>query len=182
MQALATFLSRRPLWLGGIVVLALASGGWWQWSARADAATSATDAGGVRILLDLAAAAQRDGRLVAPVGSNAYELYFSVLQLDPRNRIALDSLRAAFKPASDAVEHTIAAGDLDEGQRELQLLRAWDVGNYQYDPAHYEMHSSNYRLVLLGSYLDAQRKLQRQQHAEEAAAISARQAAAAALP
>ena len=178
MQALATLLSRRKLWLGGILVLVLAGGGWWHWNARA-AAVPVADDSGTRILLGLAADAQRDGRLVAPVGSNAFEFYFSVLQLDPHNRTALDQLRDAFKPASQDVEQTIAKGDLDEGQRELQLLRAYDVGNYKYDPAHYEMHSSNYRLVLLGSYLDAQRKLQRQQHAEEAAAISARQADAA---
>jgi len=178
MQALATFLSRRKLWLGGLLVLILAGGGWWHWNARAAAAPT-TDDGGTRILLGLAGDALHDGRLVAPVGSNAFEFYFSVLQLDPRNRTALDQLRDAFKPASQDVERTIATGDLDEAQRELQLLRAYDVGNYKYDPAHYEMHSSNYRLVLLGSYLDAQRKLQRQQHAQEAAAISARQADAA---
>ena len=175
MQALATFLSRRKLWLGGVLALILAGGGWWHWNARAAAAPTADDSG-TRILLGLAGAALHDGRLVAPVGSNAFEFYFSVLQLDPHNRTALDQLRDAFKPASQDVERTIATGDLDEAQRELQLLRAYDVGNYKYDPARYEMHSSNYRLALLGSYLDAQRKLQRQQHAEEAAAISARRA------
>jgi len=178
MQALATFVSRRKLWLGGLLVLILAGGGWWHWNARAAAAPGADDSG-TRILLGLAGDALHDGRRVAPVGSNAFEFYFSVLQFDPHNRTALDQLRDAFKPASQDVERTIATGDLDEAQRELQLLRAYDVGNYKYDPARYEMHSSNYRLALLGSYLDAQRKLQRQQHAEEAAAISARQADAA---
>ncbi|OOG47497.1 hypothetical protein B0E52_03465 [Rhodanobacter sp. C06] len=178
MQALATFVSRRKLWLGGLLVLILAGGGWWHWNARAAAAPGADDSG-TRILLGLAGDALHDGRRVAPVGSNAFEFYFSVLQFDPHNRTALDQLRDAFKPASQDVERTIATGDLDEAQRELQLLRAYDVGNYKYDPARYEMHSSNYRLALLGSYLDAQRKLQRQQHAEEAAAISARQVDAA---
>ena len=178
MQALATFVSRRKLWLGGLLVLILAGGGWWHWNARAAAAPGADDSG-TRILLGLAGDALHDGRRVAPVGSNAFEFYFSVLQFDPHNRTALDQLRDAFKPASQDVERTIATGDLDEAQRELQLLRAYDVGNYKYDPARYEMHSSNYRLALLGSYLDAQRKLQRQQHAEEAAAIGARQVDAA---
>lgn len=181
MQAFAPRLLRRPLWLGGMLILVLAGGGWWRWQARA-ATRPADEAGGTRILLDLADAAMRDGRLVAPVGSNAFELCFSVLQLDPGNRTALELLRTAFRPASDAVEHAIAVGDLDEAQRELELLRAWDAGNYRYDPAHVEMHSSNYRLVLLGSYLDAQRSLQRQRHAAEAAAIRARQGASPAAP
>lgn len=181
MRIFATRLRRRPLWLGGVLILVLAGGGWWRRQARA-AIRPADEASGTRILLDLASAATRDGRLVAPVGSNAFELCFSVLQLDPTNRTALELLRTVFKPASDVVERTIAAGDLDEAQRELQLLRAWDAGNYRYDPAHFEMHSSNYRLVLLGSYLDAQRGLQRLRHAAEATAIRARAEALPAAP
>ncbi|HKR77610.1 MAG TPA: energy transducer TonB [Rhodanobacter sp.] len=177
MQALATFLFRRKPWLGGILVLILAGGGWWHWSARA-AAAPAVDDSGTRILLGLAADALHDGRRVAPVGSNAFEFYFSVLQLDPRNRTALDGLREAFKPACEDAEQTIAAGNLDEAQRELQLLRAYDAGNYRYDPAHDELHASDYKLALLGGYLDAQRTLLGKRHAEEAAAISARQAEA----
>lgn len=164
-----------------MLILALAGGGWWRRQARA-AIRLADEASGTRVLLDLASAATRDGHLVAPVGSNAFELCFSVLQLDPTNRTARELLRTVFKPASDVVERTIAAGDLDEAQRELQLLRAWDAGNYRYDPAHFELHSSNYRLVLLGSYLDAQRSLQRQRHAAEAVAIRARQGALPAAP
>lgn len=171
--------SRRSAWLAGaLLIAALSCAVGWRYLGAPTATSAAAGDDGTRILLGLAVAAQRDGRLVAPVGSNAFEFYFSVLQIDPHNRAALDGLREAFKPASATVEHTIAAGELDEAQRELQLLRAWDVGNYRYDPAHVELHSSNYRLVLLGSYLDAQRKLQRQRHAEEAAAIRARQAEA----
>jgi hypothetical protein len=72
---------------------------------------------------------------VAPVGSNAFEFYFSVLQIEPGNAAAMAALRDLFKPACADVEHSIAAGDLDEAQRELQLLRAYDAGNYRYDPA-----------------------------------------------
>ena len=179
MQALATFLSRRRLWLGGLLVLILAGGGWWRWNARAAVAPAADD-NGTRILLGLAGEALHDGRLVAPVGSNAFEFYFSVLQLDPHNRTALDGLHEAFKPACEDAERTIAAGDLDEAQRELQLLRAYDAGNYRYDPAHDELHASDYKLALLGGYLDAQRTLLGKRHAEEAAAISARRTEAAA--
>lgn len=179
MHGLVSFLSRRPVWLGGLLVLILAAGGgWWRWNARADA-VPAPDDSGVRVLLGLAGDAVHDGRLVAPVGSNAFEFYFSVLQLDPHNRAALNSLRDAFKPACTDVEQTIAAGNLDDAQRELQLLRAYDAGNYKYDPAHEELNASDYKLALLGGYLDAQRTLLGRKHAEEAAAISARQADAA---
>lgn len=180
MQGPVSFFSRRPVWLGGVLALILAvGGGWWHWNARAAAGPASGDSG-VRILLGLAADALHDGRRVAPVGSNAFEFYFSVLQLDPRNRTALDGLRDAFKPACTDVEQTIAAGNLDEAQRELQLLRAYDAGNYKYDPAHDELNASNYKLALLGGYLDAQRTLLGRRHAVEAAAISARQAGAAA--
>lgn len=177
MQNLVSFFSRRRLWLGGVLLLMLAGGGWWRWNAHAATQPSSDDSG-VHILLGLAAAAQHDGRLVAPVGSNAFEFYFSVLQLEPGNRTALDALRDMFKPACADVEHTIAAGDLGEGQRELQLLRAYDAGNYKYDPAHDELNASNYKLALLGGYLDAQRELLGRKHAQQAAAIAARQAAA----
>jgi len=182
MQGLVSFLSRRPVWLGGILVLILAAGGgWWHWNVRAEAGPApVSDDGGVRILLGLAAAALHDGRRVAPVGSNAFEFDFSVLQLDPHNSTALSQLREAFKPACEDAERTIAAGDLDEAQRELQLLRAYDAGNYKYDPAHEELHASDYKLALLGGYLDAQRTLLGRRHAEEAAAIGAQQAGAAA--
>lgn len=85
MQAFATFFSWRPLWLGGIMVLILAGGGWWRWNARAASGLAADDSG-TRILLGLAADAQRDGRLLAPVGNNAFGFYFSVLQIEPYRR------------------------------------------------------------------------------------------------
>ncbi|GAB3790455.1 energy transducer TonB [Dyella agri] len=177
MQALLSFFSRRPVWLGGLVLLALLGGGWWHWNARADAGPAPDDSG-VRVLLGLADDAMHDGRRLAPVGSNAFEFYFSVLQLDPHNRTALSNLRDAFKPGCADVEQTIAAGNLDDAQRELQLLRAYDAGNYKYDPAHEELNASDYKLALLGGYLDAQRTLLGRKHAEEAAAISAQQAGA----
>ncbi|BFI97543.1 MAG: hypothetical protein RSP_30530 [Rhodanobacter sp.] len=178
MQSLVSFLPRRPLWLGGaLALILLLGGGWWHWNARAAmAASPSSDDSGVHVLLGLAADAQRDGRLVAPVGSNAFEFYFSVLQLEPGNTTALDALREMFKPACSDVEHRIAAGDLDDAQRELQLLRAYDAGNYRYDPAHDELSASNYRLALLGGYLDAQRALLGRKHAAEAAAMAANQA------
>lgn len=177
MQSLVSFFSRRSVWLGGVLLLMLVGGGWWHWNARA-ATQSPSDDNGVHILLGLADDARRDGRRVAPVGSNAFEFYFSVLQLEPGNRTALGALRDMFKPACEDAEHTIAAGDLDEAQRELQLLRAYDAGNYKYDPAHDELNASDYKLALLGGYLDAQRTLLGREHAEQAAAMAARQTTA----
>lgn len=177
MQSLASLFSRRSAWLGGLLVLVLLAGGWWRWNAHAATQPSSDDSG-VHILLGLADAAQHDGRLVAPVGSNAFEFYFSVLQLEPGNATALAALRDMFKPACTDVERSIAAGDLSEAQRELQLLRAYDAGNYRYDPAHDELNASNYKLALLGGYLDAQRTLLARKHARQAEAIAARQTTA----
>ncbi|RCS31594.1 energy transducer TonB [Rhodanobacter denitrificans] len=173
---------RYALALVCLCLLLVAGGVFWYGRATADA-TPAKKAGAAddeaqsasAIVLGLARDAMRDGRLVAPEGNNAFEFYFSVLQLDPNNRVAKDSLREAFKLGCAVVEQTVAAGHLDEAQRELQLLRAYDAGNYKYDPSHYETNASNYQLALLGGYLDAQRILLGRQHAAEAVAISARQ-------
>jgi periplasmic protein TonB len=124
---------------------------------------TANDGSDVGVLMGLADQAYQDKHLVAPVGSNVYEFYFSVLQADPTNAVADKRLKDAFKPACDVVETTINSGDLDEAQRELSLLR-------MYDP-------HNYKLALLGGVLDAQRVIERRQHEAEAARIQAQQAA-----
>jgi len=147
-------------------VLLLAGGGLWyahaRMSGKAAEGHTANDGSEVGVMLDLADKAYQEKRLVAPVGSNVYEFYFSVLQLDPNNAIAQRRLHDAFKPACDAVESTINGGDLDEAQRELSLLRQYD--------------SHNYKLALLGSVLDAQRVIERRKHEAEAARIRAQQA------
>jgi len=146
-------------------VLILVGGGLWY--ARASITSkpaqghTANDGSEVGVMLDLADKAYQDKHLVAPVGSNVYEFYFSVLQLDPNNAIAQHRLHDAFKPACDAIESTLNGGDLDEAQRQLSLLR-------QYDP-------HNYKLALLGSVLDAQRIIERRRHEAEAARIQAQQ-------
>jgi protein TonB len=118
---------------------------------------TANDGSEVGVMLDLADKAYQQKHFVAPVGSNVYEFYFSVLQLDPNNATAQRRLREAFKPACDEVENTINGGDLDEAQRELTLLRQYDTHNYT--------------LALLGSVLDAQRVIERRKHEAEAARI-----------
>lgn len=149
------------------VVLVIAAGGLWYAHASigngnhsADGHT-ANDGSEVGVMLDLADKAYQEKRLIAPVGSNVYEFYFSVLQLDPNNGTAQRRLRDAFKPACDVVESTLNNGDLDEAQRELSLLRQYDAHNY--------------KLALLGSVLDAQRVIERRRHEAEAARIQAQQ-------
>lgn len=146
-------------------VLLLAGGVFWyahaSMSSRQTEGHAANDGSEVGVMMDLADKAYQDKHLVAPVGSNVYEFYFSVLQLDPNNAVAQRRLRDVFKPACDVVESTINGGDLDEAQRELSLLR-------QYDP-------HNYKLALLGSVLDAERVIERRRHEAEAARIQARQ-------
>jgi protein TonB len=109
---------------------------------------------GTQILLGLAREAIRDGRLVAPAGSNAYEFYLSVLQLAPENPTAQDALRESFGQAAVEIEHTINRGDLDEARREIDLLREFD--------------RNNFTLALLGGKLSAARAIVTKQHEAEA--------------
>ncbi|MEP6899365.1 MAG: energy transducer TonB [Rhodanobacter sp.] len=112
---------------------------------------------GTRILLNLARDAMREGRLVAPAGSNAYEFYLSVLQLDPANETARDTLRESFPRAAWLIERDINAMRLDEARRELDLLHEFD-GN-------------NFTLALLGGKLSAARSIVMKQHEAKARQI-----------
>ncbi len=148
--------------LAGLLLLGVGVAGA-SWYAKAATPTAPAMSQGEAILLKLATGALNDHHLVAPVGSNAYEFYFSVLQLDPHNEVALQAMHDAFKPSCDIVEHTIDRGELDEAQRELNLL-------HLYAP-------DNYTLLLLTGKLGAQRAVQARQHELEAARIRARLAA-----
>jgi protein TonB len=161
--------SRRGILLATVPLLAaLAAGiGWYVHAASspkpdaASASNASSDTSGEGILLGLAKSAVSEHRLVAPAGSNAYEFYLSVLQLDPKNAVARDDLNTLFPQACDVVEQTIDARDVDEAQRELALLR--------------EVDSNNYKLALLGSKLSAQRMVMTREHEAQAAAIQARE-------
>ncbi len=121
------------------------------------------DDDGVRILLDLAASASREHRVLAPAGSNAYEFYFSVLELDPSNPAALHGQQALFAQATDELERAINQGELNEAQRELALLREYDADSF--------------KVALLAGKLDAQRQLVVAADEARAAVIQARAAA-----
>jgi hypothetical protein len=112
---------------------------------------------GTDILLGLARDAMHDGRLVAPAGSNAYEFYLSVLQLEPDNRSAREALRESFPSAAVEIEHTINQKQLEEARREIDLLREFD--------------RDNFTLALLGGKLSAARNIVMKQHEAEAARI-----------
>ena len=133
------------------------------------ASTGIDDAqSGSGILLGLARDAMRDGRLVAPAGSNAYEFYLSVLQLEPQNPTAQEALRESFPQAATEIEHTINQKQLEEARREIDLLREFD--------------GDNFTLSLLGGKLSAVRNIVMQQHEAEARRIQrATSAAQAAL-
>ncbi|MBB6189706.1 hypothetical protein [Rhodanobacter sp. MP7CTX1] len=166
MLPLISVAPHRRAWVIGLLLVVGVLVGSAVWYVRSAAATgtAADDANGVNILLGLADSAMHDGRLVAPEGSNAYEFYFSVLQLEPHNEVALDNLKKAFVPACNEVERLINPTDLDEAQRELSLLREYDA--------------TNYTLALLGGKLSAQRMLVTRQHEAQAALIQAQQEAA----
>lgn len=162
---------RYALALVSLAVLAGAAGIFWYSQAAADASLDATSAPTVSvrdastdaaqsstgILLGLARDAMRDGRLVAPAGSNAYEFYLSVLQLQPENRTAQDALRESFPRAAVEIEHTINTSDLEEARREIDLLREFD--------------SNNFTLALLGGKLSAARNIVMKRHEAEAERI-----------
>jgi len=153
------------------LVLTAAAGIFWYSRAMANAslgnagasstevsATPADDAqSGSGILLGLAREAMHDGRLVAPAGSNAYEFYLSVLQLEPGNATASDALRESFPRAAEEIERTINRKDLEEARREIDLLHEFD-GN-------------NFTLALLGGKLSAARTIVMKQHEAEAERI-----------
>jgi len=176
MSRLANLAPRqRVLVAVSLIALAVVGGGIYLWpkvgstsaattAAAADGSASGKDDSGVGILLDLAKTAVSEKRLVAPAGSNAYEFYLSVLQLDPQNKVALDELHDAFPTASADVERAINDNNLDDAQRELSLLREFD--------------STNYILSLLGGKLDAQRQIQIRQDEARAAAMQAQQQSA----
>jgi hypothetical protein len=168
---LFTVSRRYGLMIVSIAMLALMAGGIFWYShtvayastvdpslAPAPASTTAGgDRSGTEILLGLARDAMHDGRLVAPAGSNAYEFYLSVLQLDPSNRTAQDALRESFPRAAVAIEGTINKMDLEEARREIDLLREFD--------------SNNFTLALLGGKLSAARTIVTKQHEAEAQRI-----------
>ncbi|KZC33918.1 MULTISPECIES: hypothetical protein [Rhodanobacter] len=122
---------------------------------------------GSTILLGLARDAMHDGRLVAPAGSNAFEFYLSVLQLEPDNRTANEALRESFPRAAEEIERTINQKGLDEARREIDLLREFD--------------RNNFTLALLGGKLSAARNIERRQHETEAERIRQANAARGAL-
>jgi periplasmic protein TonB len=162
---------RYALALVSSLVLAAAAGIFWYSRAMASAsfgaaagssidasAASADDAqSGSGILLGLAREAMHDDRLVAPAGSNAYEFYLSVLQLEPENLAARDALRESFPRAAEEIERTINRKDLEEARREIDLLREFD--------------SNNFTLALLGGKLSAARHIVMKQHEAEAERI-----------
>ena len=154
-----------------LALLAFAGGIFWYSRATAEAAmvdlgppsadrldASADDAqSGTGILLGLARDAMRDGRLVAPQGSNAFEFYLSVLQLEPANRTAKEALRESFPRAAGEIEGTINRHELEEARREIDLLREFD--------------RDNFTLALLGGKLSAAHNILMKQHEADAERI-----------
>ncbi|MFC5527643.1 energy transducer TonB [Rhodanobacter ginsengisoli] len=170
-RSLAGVSRRYALVVVSLLVVAAAGGVFWYSQAAAKASlrdgsslsvqptTAATDdaQSGTAILLGLARDAMHDGRLVAPAGSNAYEFYLSVLQLEPDNRTAQDALRESFPRAAEEIERTINHKDLEEARREIDLLREFD--------------NNNFTLALLGGKLSAARNIVMKQHEAEAERI-----------
>jgi hypothetical protein len=112
---------------------------------------------GTHILLGLARDAMQDNRLIAPAGSNAWEFYLSVLQLEPNDPTARDALRESFPRAAVEIERSINQNELDDARREIDLLREFD--------------RDNFTLALLGGKLSAARNIETKRHEAEAERI-----------
>jgi protein TonB len=95
---------------------------------RADAQPAAPRS--IEQLLGEARAAVAAQQLVAPAGPSAFERYLAVLAQQPANAVASDALRELFPFAAEQVGATIRAGQLDEAQRQLDLLTRADPANY----------------------------------------------------
>ncbi|MDE1895087.1 MAG: hypothetical protein KGM46_12395 [Pseudomonadota bacterium] len=174
---MSRFPSIAPRWRVGVlatvcVAVALMVCALWYSRAAASAAgqgRTSDGSDGVAILRGLAEQAFADHHLVAPIGSNVYEFYLSVLQLDPTNSEALARLKQSFQPACSDVESAVGRGDLDEADRELRLLRDFDANR--------NGGKDGYKLELLGSYLAAQRHILQTRHEMQARLIQERQSA-----
>lgn len=131
-----------------ITLLLLACGGaltwvWWQRTHADDLASEQVAAGSivraaapptaprsVEQLLNEARAAVAAQQLVAPAEQSAFERYLAALAQQPANPIATDALRELFPFAAEQVGVTIHDGQLDEAQRQLDLLARADPANY----------------------------------------------------
>jgi hypothetical protein len=155
-----------------VSLLILVAGGGIFWHSHATAIASSNDSAasdhaadgsagdaqsGTQILLGLARDAMHDNRLIAPAGSNAWEFYLSVLQLEPEDPTARDALRESFPRAAVEIERSINQNELDEARREIDLLREFD--------------RDNFTLALLGGKLSAARNIETKRHEAEAERI-----------
>ena len=76
-------------------------------------------------LLQRAAGAMSSGRYTRPTNDCAFAYYTKVLALEPTNNLAKDGLRQLSEKYAEFTEEAIAAGDLDDAEK--QLLRGFQV-------------------------------------------------------
>ncbi len=119
----------------GVLVAALAAGSGWVLSRSTEpavptvseqpAAPKVSPEQQTRIndLLDVAKAHFMVGRLVSPQGSNAYEAYQLVLEIDPENQQALDGQQEAKERFFKRAEILWKTGEKDEARLHLELAR-----------------------------------------------------------
>ncbi|HEY0178744.1 MAG TPA: energy transducer TonB, partial [Dokdonella sp.] len=133
----------------------------------ADEAPSAAAADlGVDDLYRAARGAMAENRMVAPAGSNAFEYYLRILAKQPDDGGATDALRELFPFASASAEERINQNDFDEANRIIELLAKADP--------------SNYTLTILRSKLDAKKKQNDREQAQQQVAATTRPSAPAA--
>ncbi len=119
----------------GVLLAVLAAGGGWLASRSTEPPTTAvvTEPAAPRIapetqkkiddMLDIAKAHFMVGRLVSPQGSNAYEAYQMVLDLDPENEQALKGQAEAKERFFKRAEILWKSGEKDEARLHLELAK-----------------------------------------------------------
>ena len=110
--------------------------------------------------------ATSENRVVAPAGNNELEYYLAIIARQPDDTNAADALRELFPFATGKAEDQINQGNFDEATRIINLLTKADP--------------SNYTLTILRSKLDAKKKQNERDTAQQAAAAAAHTQAVAA--
>lgn len=131
-----------------VVVVALVSiglGGWWlnrdqgpvggatRTVTGADSTSVDTPDRGATLLTQ-ARLALKERRLLAPAGDNAIEYYLQIVGIESTHAAARQALLELIPPATAAVDSVIAAGELDEARRQMELLRRMGASELNLGP------------------------------------------------
>ncbi|MGE4070729.1 MAG: energy transducer TonB [Lysobacterales bacterium] len=93
-------------------------------------------------LMLAARSALNEQRVLAPPGNNAVEYYLQAMDEDSSNVAARQALLELIPPAVDSVQRSITAGDLDEAERRLALLKRTGISELRLNLVRTELISA----------------------------------------